>query len=134
MLAGVSESARTPASSALDAKPSRPILGAFSALLMVLNMLVWVPLLLVVAVVRLVIPIPAVRRALAPVLSGIAEAWAAGNSAGMALTQNTRWDVSGFEGLKRDAWYMVCCNHQSWVDIVVLQHLTNRRIPMLRLR
>ena len=27
---------------------------------------------------------------------------------------------------------MVNCNHQSWVDILVLQHLLNRRIPMLK--
>jgi 1-acyl-sn-glycerol-3-phosphate acyltransferase len=27
---------------------------------------------------------------------------------------------------------MVNCNHQSWVDILVLQHLLNRQIPMLK--
>ncbi len=27
---------------------------------------------------------------------------------------------------------MVNCNHQSWVDILVLQHLLNRRIPLLK--
>jgi 1-acyl-sn-glycerol-3-phosphate acyltransferase len=27
---------------------------------------------------------------------------------------------------------MVSCNHQSWVDIFVLQHLLNRRIPLLK--
>ena len=27
---------------------------------------------------------------------------------------------------------MVNCNHQSWVDILVLQHLLNRRIPILK--
>ena len=27
---------------------------------------------------------------------------------------------------------MVNCNHQRWVDILVLQHLLNRRIPLLK--
>jgi 1-acyl-sn-glycerol-3-phosphate acyltransferase len=50
----------------------------------------------------------------------------------MALTQRTRWDVAGLDGLDYRSWYMVNCNHQSWVDILVLQHLLNRRIPLLK--
>ena len=50
----------------------------------------------------------------------------------MGLTQRTEWDVQGIEGLNRTGWYMVSCNHQSWVDILVLQHLLNRRIPLLK--
>jgi 1-acyl-sn-glycerol-3-phosphate acyltransferase len=50
----------------------------------------------------------------------------------MALTQRCTWDVSGFAGLDRRSWYLVNCNHQSWVDILVLQHLLNRRIPLLK--
>ena len=34
--------------------------------------------------------------------------------------------------LPYEGWYLVNCNHQSWVDIFVLQHLLNRRIPMLK--
>jgi len=34
--------------------------------------------------------------------------------------------------LKTDHWYLVNCNHQSWVDILVLQHVFNRRIPLLK--
>ena len=29
-------------------------------------------------------------------------------------------------------WYLVNCNHQSWVDIFVLQATLNRRIPLLK--
>ena len=108
------------------------LVGVLGTLLMVLNMLFWVPLLLVVAVVRLAVPIPAFRRLMAPVLASIVGAWVTCNSTGMALTQPTRWDVAGFEGLERDGWYMVSCNHQSWVDIVVLQRLLNGRIPLLK--
>ena len=110
----------------------RILLGAVSFALMALNMLFWVPLLLVVALVRFVLPFGAVRRAIAPVLSAIVEAWVGCNSAGMALMHRTRWDVAGFDQLDRESWYMVVSNHQSWVDIVVLQHLLNRRIPILK--
>ena len=66
------------------------------------------------------------------VLNGIATRWVASNSAWMRLTQRTQWDVVGLDNLAYRGWYMVNCNHQSWVDILVLQHLLNRRIPMLK--
>ena len=38
----------------------------------------------------------------------------------------------GADGLECSGWYLVNCNHQSWVDILALQHVLNRRIPMLK--
>ncbi len=43
-----------------------------------------------------------------------------------------RWDVEGVEGLSPDRWYVVVANHQSRVDIPVLQKVFNGRIPFLR--
>jgi 1-acyl-sn-glycerol-3-phosphate acyltransferase len=43
-----------------------------------------------------------------------------------------QWNVSGVDSLERQQWYLVVCNHQSWVDILVLQHVLNRRIPLLK--
>jgi 1-acyl-sn-glycerol-3-phosphate acyltransferase len=50
----------------------------------------------------------------------------------MRLTQSTAWDVEGVDELRYEGWYLVNCNHQSWVDIFVLQRVLNRRIPMLK--
>ena len=50
----------------------------------------------------------------------------------MALTQRCQWDVQGIDGLDYRKWYLVSSNHQSWVDILVLQHIFNRRIPLLK--
>ena len=44
----------------------------------------------------------------------------------------TRWDVEGAEGLDSGGWYLVNCNHQSWVDVFVLQHVLRGRIPLLK--
>lgn len=109
-----------------------PLVGLIASLLMVLNALFWVPILLLVSFVKLLIPIKAVRLLIDPLLLHIAEAWIAGNSGWMRLTQRTTWDVQGIEGLNYRSWYLVNCNHQSWVDILVLQHLFNRRIPLLK--
>lgn len=108
------------------------LVGLIATTLMVLNALFWVPILLLVSLVKLIIPIKSVRLLIDPILLLIAEAWIWGNSSWMRLTQRTTWDVQGIEGLNDRSWYLVNCNHQSWVDILVLQHLFNRRIPLLK--
>jgi 1-acyl-sn-glycerol-3-phosphate acyltransferase len=115
----------------LSGLPS-PLRGLIAVLLLIANILLWVPILLVFAIVKLVLPFRAVRVALDPILVGIAENWIAGNSAWMVLTQRTHWDVDGIDGLERHNWYLVNANHQCAADIFVMQHLLNRRIPLLK--
>jgi 1-acyl-sn-glycerol-3-phosphate acyltransferase len=115
----------------LNALPA-PLLGVLAFLLLLLNILFWVPILLVFALVKLVLPFQRVRLALDPVLVGIAENWIACNSGWMALTQHTQWDVQGVDGLDPHNWYLVNANHQCAADIFVMQHLFNRRIPLLK--
>jgi 1-acyl-sn-glycerol-3-phosphate acyltransferase len=108
------------------------LVGMIASLLMVLNALFWVPILLMFSFLKLIIPSKKMRLLIDPILLRIAEAWIAGNSAWMGLTQRTTWDVEGLERLDYKSWYLVNCNHQSWVDILVLQHLFNKRIPLLK--
>ncbi len=109
-----------------------PLRGIIAAALLGLNTLFWCALLFVFALVKLLLPLKPVRAAIDRILNGIATRWVGGNSAWMRLTQRTEWDVEGFDDLAYRGWYMVNCNHQTWVDILVLQHLLNRRIPMLK--
>ncbi|MFP5405582.1 MAG: acetyltransferase, partial [Gammaproteobacteria bacterium] len=106
--------------------------GVIAAALLTLNTLFWCVLLFVFALVKLVLPFRPVRAAIGPVLNALATSWIACNTAWMRLTQDTEWDVDGLAGLEPGGWYMVNCNHQSWVDIFVLQRLLNRRIPLLK--
>ena len=109
-----------------------PVRAAVAFLLLVVNTLFWCSLLFACSLVKLVFRLESVRAAIDPALNEIATRWVAGNSAWMRLTQRTQWDVEGLEAIDYRGWYMVNCNHQSWVDIFVLQHLFNRRIPMLK--
>lgn len=43
-----------------------------------------------------------------------------------------KWHVQLPDDLNRQGCYLVFCNHQSWVDILVLQHCLNRRAPFMR--
>lgn len=110
-----------------------PVLrGVIALVLLALNTLFWCLLLFFVALVKLSLPFEGVRRRLDPLLNAIAANWISGNSAWMRLTQRAEWDVDGVDDLEYHGWYMVNANHQSWVDIFVLQHLLNRRIPLLK--
>lgn len=108
------------------------LIGLIASVLMALNVLFWVPILLIFAIVKFIVPLRPVRLLIDPILLFIAESWISCNSGWMALTQRVVWDVEGIEGLQRKNWYLVNSNHQSWVDILVLQHLLNRRIPLLK--
>ncbi len=110
--------------------PASVLRGCVALTLLVLNTLFWATLLFVLALVKLLVP--GRPKLLDAGLNAIATAWVSGNGAWMALTQRTTWDVSGTDALRPDAWYLVCCNHQSWVDILVLQRVLNRRIPLLK--
>ena len=109
-----------------------PVVGLIATALMVLNALFWVPILLFFALLKLIVPLKKMLLLIDPLLLRIAQTWITGNSGWMRLTQRTTWDVQGLDGLKARSWYLVNCNHQSWVDILVLQHLFNRRIPLLK--
>lgn len=82
--------------------------------------------------VRLVLPLPFVRRACAAGLVRIAESWLSINGWLFDAFTPTRWQVEGIEGLGRQENFLIVCNHQSWVDIPALQKVFNRRIPFMR--
>lgn len=107
-------------------------LGVMSSILLGLNTLFWCAPLFLLSLVKLLLPWHAARRAIDPWLNRIAKSWIACNSAWIALINRAPWDVQGLEQLKPGGWYMVNCNHRSWVDIFVLQRIFNRRIPFLK--
>ena len=60
------------------------------------------------------------------------EYWVGGNAVIFGMKNSGRLDVRGIGGLSRQDWYLVISNHQTWVDILVLQVVMNRRIPFLK--
>lgn len=109
-----------------------PIHGAIGLIAFALNTLFWSVPLFAVALVKLLLPIPPLRRRLSELLTRLAEGWIAVDSWMMAAIQRTPWRVTGLDGLRRDASYLICCNHNSWVDIPILQRVFYRRVPFLR--
>ena len=97
-----------------------------------INTIFWFVPILVLAIIKLLVPIAPFRRWLTRVLMAIGEIWIAINSANLSTFASIDWKPRGIEGLRRDRWYLVMSNHQTWVDILVLQKVFNRRVPFLK--
>ncbi|MEM6511373.1 MAG: acyltransferase [Pseudomonadota bacterium] len=97
-----------------------------------LNTIVWFTPLLMLAVVKLLLPIPVIRRGLTRALMAIGENWITVNALILSPVGSRSWTPESLPDLRRDGWYLVVANHQTWVDIVVLQTVFNRRIPFLK--
>ena len=109
-----------------------PLRGVLAGFMLALNTLAHCGPLFAVALLKLLLPIPAIQRLLRYVMHGIGESWISVNKFWMNLVYPTRWDVQGMEGLDMRHSYLVTSNHQSWVDILALQYLLNRRMPLLK--
>ncbi|HET9031681.1 MAG TPA: acetyltransferase, partial [Dokdonella sp.] len=103
-----------------------------NASIILVNTLVHAAPLLLLAVVKLVIPIHQFRVVISRILVQIAESWIWVNSTVVIFTTGVKIQVEGLQALQRRGWYLVICNHQSWIDIPVLQKVFNRRIPFLK--
>lgn len=114
------------------AKIPLPIRLPLIVTLIVLNTVLLVSTLLLASVLKWLVPSAAFNRLCERFILFLAEAWIANNSWMMA--HFTTLDVRYAEdaALDPDGHYLVLSNHQSWVDIIVLQAVFNRRIPFMR--
>jgi 1-acyl-sn-glycerol-3-phosphate acyltransferase len=109
----------------------KPLIGILSFLLYLINTLFWAVPILLFAVLK-VPPIARWQRWMTWVLDSCASAWISVNNVTTRVFTRIRWDVRGLEQLSVKDWYLVVANHQSWVDILVLQNIFNRKIPFLK--
>ena len=111
---------------------ANPLRGGLALLLYTLNTIFWTSLLFLVAIPKLAIPLPACQRALGRLSVALGNGWIWVNNQNLRLLNRVRWEIQGLEGLKQNAWYLLVANHQSWVDILVLQKAMLGQVPFLR--
>ncbi len=102
-----------------------------STVFFALNTLISFCLMLPFIVLKL-LPIQTLRIFCSRALTAIADIWCACSRCWIDWVNPVRWQVQLPEGLDRQKWYLVIGNHQSWVDILVLQKVFTYRIPFLK--
>lgn len=62
----------------------------------------------------------------------IATLWIEINNTYLNKSNPTRMEITGANNFNPEDWYLVVANHQSWLDIVIIQRLLSRKIPVLK--
>jgi 1-acyl-sn-glycerol-3-phosphate acyltransferase len=106
--------------------------GAATLLVIAISTIVLSTLVCLGGLVRFLMPTEALRSKVRHALAGFVELWVTINNAILAVHRKTHWDLQVPEGLDHEGCYVVSSNHQSWVDVLVLQRCFNRKLPLLR--
>ncbi len=109
----------------------RSIRAAISLTLMWINTMVLCLPIYIVAILRVLSP-NRMKPLWTRLAMASAETWISINNLILDSLQRLNIEVVGEPALKSEAWYLVIANHQSWTDIVILQRVFNRKIPMLK--
>ena len=107
-----------------------PLKGSLIVILILLNTLIWMPILVIGALLKIIFPLPIIKKSLTLLLIACANNWTSLNNFFFVLFLKIEWKVSGLDGLSNSEWYLVNCNHQSWSDIPIVQKILNRKVPM----
>lgn len=105
--------------------------GILSALGYLFNTLLWAAPIFLLAIIKL-IPVRPLQQLLSYLIDGCASGWVKVNTINQRLFSRTQINVSDMPILSTKQWYMVIANHQSWVDILVLQRVLDSRVPFLK--
>ncbi|MCW7753526.1 acyltransferase [Desulfobotulus sp. H1] len=88
--------------------------------------------LIAVTFVKVLVPWRISRLLCTRIIIGISTSWIHVNNFVFSLFHKTRWEIRGGDHLSPEGWYLVLCNHQSWVDIFALQRNLCGKIPFLK--
>ncbi len=113
-------------------KVLRSLRVVMAAILLSVNSISHVTPLLLIALVKAIVRVRPVQARCDRILMAIAASWIDVNSWMFDHLTDTDIVVKGLPDPMPEGHFLLLCNHQSWVDIPVLQKLFNRRLPMLR--
>jgi 1-acyl-sn-glycerol-3-phosphate acyltransferase len=105
--------------------------GTIAVVLYFINTVMLVIPLLFFSIFKL-IPQPTWRKWMSKVVDSIATLWISVNNLNQSIFSRTKFEIKAKPDLSLNNWYLVISNHQSWVDILVLQRVFNRNIPFLK--
>ncbi|MBF0376151.1 MAG: acyltransferase [Desulfamplus sp.] len=106
--------------------------GSLSFILYLINTIICCSILFCVSLIKLIVRVPSWKKYYDIVLISIAMTWVRVNGFNSDLFNRIEWTFKGAEGLQKKEWYLLLSNHQSWVDILVLQKMFADKVPMLK--
>jgi 1-acyl-sn-glycerol-3-phosphate acyltransferase len=108
------------------------LIGFLSMILYTVNTIFWLLPIVLFSILKAIIPLNLWRKFFSYLLDRMASNWVVVNTFIQKIFNKTQIIVTGLEKLEKKQWYLVISNHQSWVDIVVLQRVLRGKIPFLK--
>ncbi|WP_416307708.1 acyltransferase [Neptunicella sp. SCSIO 80796] len=105
------------------------ILFPLNVLLQIANLIWWATLIILLGLVKLVIPLPPVRKLLTSLLNYCMHGFGIVSVAFINLTNKVEWDEQAEGEFDRHGWYLIMANHVSWIDIFLLARFAAHRMP-----
>ena len=126
-----------------DTKPDNPVLAFIGILLfhvraalvlayITCNLTFWIIPVLVLVVFKWLLPISSVRMGIYKVMAWIYRAAVQMDDWILFRVLKIQLDLTGIDQTYTGDFYLALCNHQSWSDIFILQHLLNRKTPIIK--
>ena len=110
----------------------KPLIGILSFLCYLINTLFWVFPIVISSLLKALVPLKSWQTVFSYLLDQMASNWVACNTGIQNLFTKVHYQVTGLENVSVKDWYLVVSNHQSWVDILVLQRLLHGKVPFLK--
>lgn len=98
--------------------------------LIIITTLCFIPI-LIIGLFKL-IPIESWRVTCTKGIDYMAVIWCGITTAYVRRFCPVEWKISGITQFNPQQWYLVIANHQSWLDIVILQNFFHKKIPVLK--
>jgi len=108
------------------------IIGIISFVLYIINTIIWLIPIVIFSLLKALVPFPLWRKVFSTLLDQMASNWVAVNTQIQRVFTKTKINVTGLDKLTMTEWYLVISNHQTWVDILVLQRILHNKIPFLK--
>jgi 1-acyl-sn-glycerol-3-phosphate acyltransferase len=109
-----------------------PLIGVIASLLLVLNTLFWVVPVYLLILVKVITPKGRLRDAVSRGVAWNAQRWAVVDVMMTDAVMRVRWDIRMHTTVDPQGQYLVCSNHQTWNDILVLVKAFGGRAPFFK--
>jgi 1-acyl-sn-glycerol-3-phosphate acyltransferase len=122
--------------SSLNLRMTEHLISVLSFVFIVTNLVIWLPLLLLAALTRIILPVSIASKTTDKMVEAVyrlavnIDTWWILNVLGIELEIDDDLQVLGI--LSATDSPVVMCNHQSWFDIFLLQTLISGRGPILK--
>jgi len=97
--------------------------------LQIVNLAIWALIVFTLGIVKLLLPIPAIRKRLLIVMNGAMFAFGIVSVRLIKCFNKLEIDYRISDELSKDQWYLLIANHLSYLDIILLIEFSATRIP-----